>query len=545
MKKNKILKKTVGLLLGFGLVATVYFACSDESFWKIEPEPAFTISYQTPNQEAGPPPCSISFTNTSNTRGLITTYLWAIDGTQITTEKEALYTFDASGMYSVKLTATNRNASNSIEHTVTIPEMKVSEITITPSGSVSIEVGKTTTLSATVTPGNAANRNIIWSSLHTGIATVNSQTGVVTGVNAGTATIRATAADGSGITADKSITVTPAIVLVTGITITPSGNVSVEAGKTATLSATVSPSNATNKNVTWSSLHTGIATVNSQTGLVTGANAGTATIRATAADGSGKTAEKSITVTKPQSAIEPEMIFVQGGTFQMGCTSEQGSDCNVSETPVHSVTLGSFYIGKHVITRVQWQAITGNNPSWFKGDNLPVEQVSWNDIVGTSGNYTTLNGIRYYENGFIYKLNAATGKKYRLPTEAEWEYAARGGSQSRGYKYSGSNTIGNVAWYKDNSGNTTHAVGTKQANELGIYDMSGNVWEWCQDWYDSSYYSNSPPNNPAGPSSGSSRVIRGGSWYSYGARTCCVSNRNARSPGYSFYDIGFRVALSP
>jgi len=221
---------------------------------------------------------------------------------------------------------------------------------------------------------------------------------------------------------------------------------------------------------------------------------------------------------------EPEMIRVEGGTFQMGCTSEQGSDCWDNEMPVHNVTVSSFYIGKYPVTQAQWQAVMGENPSYFRGENLPVEQVSWNDAQE-----------------FFNRLNAATGKKYRLPTEAEWEYAARGGNKSQGYKYSGSNSIGNVAWYWDNSGNTSHAVGTKQTNELGIYDMSGNVWEWCQDRYDS--YSSSAQTNPTGPSSGSSRVIRGGSWGSV-APYCRVSDRNSDIPAYRGYSSGFRVALS-
>ena len=219
-----------------------------------------------------------------------------------------------------------------------------------------------------------------------------------------------------------------------------------------------------------------------------------------------------------------EMVFVKGGTFTMGATSEQGSDAYSDETPTHSVTLSDFYIGKYEVTQAQWRAVMGNNPSYFKGDNLPVECVSWNDIQK-----------------FIKKLNAQTGKNFRLPTEAEWEYAARGGNQSRGYKYSGSNDRNN-AWYEDNSSSKTHPVGQKQPNELGIYDMSGNVWEWCQDWYGS--YSSSSQTNPTGPSSGSSRVLRGGSWYR-NAGGCRVSYRFYDSPGSSNFNRGFRLVCSP
>ncbi|OPZ97874.1 MAG: Serine/threonine-protein kinase pkn1 [Bacteroidetes bacterium ADurb.Bin408] len=220
-----------------------------------------------------------------------------------------------------------------------------------------------------------------------------------------------------------------------------------------------------------------------------------------------------------------EMVLVQGGTFTMGCTSEQGSDCDNDEKPSHRVTVSSFYMSKYEITQKQWMEIMGSNPSYFKGDNLPVENVSWNDVQE-----------------FIAKLNEKTGRQYRLPTEAEWEYAARGGNKSKGYKYSGSNTLSNVAWYGDNSGNTTHPVGSKMPNELGLYDMSGNVWEWCGDW--DGAYGSSAQTNPTGPPSGSDRVDRGGSWHSY-ARYCRVSNRGNGNPGYRYYGIGFRLVCLP
>jgi formylglycine-generating enzyme required for sulfatase activity len=221
---------------------------------------------------------------------------------------------------------------------------------------------------------------------------------------------------------------------------------------------------------------------------------------------------------------ELEMVFVQGGTFTMGCTSEQGSDCFDDERPAHTVNLSNYYIGKYEVTQAQWKVVMGSNPSYFKGDNLPVENVSWNDVQE-----------------FIRKLNSQTGKNYRLPTEAEWEYAARGGNQSKGYKYSGSNSAGEVAWYYDNSGNKTHPVGQKKGNELGIYDMIGNVWEWCQDW-DGTYSSNSQK-NPVGASSGSRRVDRGGGW-KHNAVRCRVAFRSSDSPSDRGSDLGFRLACS-
>ena len=218
-----------------------------------------------------------------------------------------------------------------------------------------------------------------------------------------------------------------------------------------------------------------------------------------------------------------EMVRVEGGTFTMGATAEQGSDADDDEKPTHQVTLSSYSIGKTEVTQALWQAVMGSNPSNFKGSNLPVEEVSWEDCQT-----------------FIRKLNALTGKNFRLPTEAEWEFAARGGNNSRGYKYSGSNTLSNVAWYDDNSSDKTHPVATKAPNELGIYDMSGNVWEWCSDWYGS--YSSSSQYNPTGSNTGSYRVFRGGSW-GLNARYCRVSHRNYFTPTSRNYDLGLRLAL--
>lgn len=218
------------------------------------------------------------------------------------------------------------------------------------------------------------------------------------------------------------------------------------------------------------------------------------------------------------------MVYVSGGTFTMGATSEQGSHAYSNEKPTHSVTLSSYYICKYEVTQALWRAVMGSNPSYFKGDNLPVEQVSWNDCQT-----------------FINRLNSYTGRNFRLPTEAEWEFAARGGNYSRHYKYSGSNYIGDVAWYVGNRGNRTHPVGTKQANELGLYDMSGNVWEWCSDWYGS--YSSYSQSNPTGANSGSYRVKRGGGWFN-GAGICRASYRCDYAPDFSYGYVGLRLVLS-
>ncbi|MCF0186987.1 MAG: SUMF1/EgtB/PvdO family nonheme iron enzyme, partial [Bacteroidaceae bacterium] len=215
-----------------------------------------------------------------------------------------------------------------------------------------------------------------------------------------------------------------------------------------------------------------------------------------------------------------EMINIQGGTFLMG---SHDSDSGKEEKPVHSVTLSTYSIGKTEVTQALWQVVMGNNPSNFKGDNLPVDCVSFNDCQE-----------------FIRKLNSLTGKKFRLPTEAEWEFAARGGVKSKGYKYSGSNNIVDVAWYSGNSGSTTHPVSTKKSNELGIYDMSGNVWEWCSDWY--GYYSNTKQINPVGRTSGFRRVLRGGSWF-HNAENCRSTHRNYCEQNIKYDIIGLRLVL--
>ena len=217
------------------------------------------------------------------------------------------------------------------------------------------------------------------------------------------------------------------------------------------------------------------------------------------------------------------MVYVEGGTFIMGATSEQGKDAQYDEKPAHRVTLSSYSIGKYEVTQEEWLAVMDNNPSYFKGLKRPVERVSWNDCQE-----------------FIRKLNSITGKHFRLPTEAEWEYAARGGNRSSGYKYSGSNTIKNVAWYWEytNSEKETHDVGQKTPNELGLYDMSGNVSELCSDWFN--WYSSSQEKSQAS-SSGRYRVWRGGSYCSY-KEGCRVSARTSSIPDLAEDFDGLRLA---
>lgn len=218
-----------------------------------------------------------------------------------------------------------------------------------------------------------------------------------------------------------------------------------------------------------------------------------------------------------------EMILVSRGTFTMGSNDED------DEKPSHSVSLSDYYIGKYEVSQKLWRDIMGSDPVdlKFKGCDLcPVEGVSWNDVQN-----------------FIQKLNKKTGLNYRLPTEAEWEYAARGGNQSKGYLYSGGMNPGDVAWCSENSDRKTQAVGQKKPNELGLFDMSGNISEWCSDWYDKKYYKTSPNSDPAGPATGVYRIHRGGSWFNAQLNSRCAA-RTFLFPGSRYFTVGFRLARS-
>jgi len=219
-------------------------------------------------------------------------------------------------------------------------------------------------------------------------------------------------------------------------------------------------------------------------------------------------------------AMIQNMVYVEGGSFMMG---NKNDDALKSEKPVHQVIVSDFLIGKYQVTQKEWQAVMHNNPSINKGDDYPVDNVSWLDVQE-----------------FLRRLNRFTGEKYRLPTEAEWEFAARGGNGSKGYQYAGSNDIKEVAWYAGNSDHKTHQVGLKMANELGLYDMSGNLWEWCNDWYGS--YREDTVINPQGPSTGSLRILRGGS--NGHAGPCRPVYRYGYGISKKSRTTGFRIAVS-
>ena len=290
------------------------------------------------------------------------------------------------------------------------------------------------------------------------------------------------------------------------------------------------------------SLKRGSQTVETWTGLKILKNLAVGTYQITAEMNGFETKTQTVTITKDKTqavelklekskaisatgktytnSIGMEFVLIPSGTFKMGSSNGESD-----EKPIHSVTISeAFYMGKYEVTQKEWKAVMGDNPSSFKGDKLPVEQVSWNDIQE-----------------FIKKLNQKEGgTKYRLPTEAEWEYAARAGSNSKWSFGDNESQLGDYAWYGSNSNSQTHPVGQKKPNKYGLYDVHGNVWEWVQDWYDSNYYSSSPKTDSKGPSSGSYRVLRGGGW-NYNAVDARSADRGNSYPGSRYSDIGFRL----
>jgi formylglycine-generating enzyme required for sulfatase activity len=225
-------------------------------------------------------------------------------------------------------------------------------------------------------------------------------------------------------------------------------------------------------------------------------------------------------------SIESKMVMIDGGTFTMGCVLAGDSECYAWEKPRHTVTLNTFYMGKYDVTQKEWKALMGTTPDKKYCAECPVVYVTWFDAQL-----------------FINKLNQISGKNYRLPTEAEWEYAAKGGNKSHGYKYAGGNESKTVAWWDSTVSLYVHPAGEKKANELGLFDMSGNVWQWCADWFNEKYYSTGPSNNPPGPEKekgNGSRVVRGGSWWGP-ERDCRVANRDMYPPDSKDDDVGFRI----
>lgn len=433
--------------------------------------------------------------------------------------------------------------------------------------SMNLPIGSSQKLTATVLPAGTSDKSVTWTSSDESIATVDAN-GNVTGVASGLATITATTNDGSNLSASCAVTVTQ--VTANSIRLDKT-ELEMNIGETYKLTATVLPSGASQR-VTWTSSDPSIARVVG--GTVYAQDWGECLITARTLDGTNLTADCLVMVnpegqtpttggngdvngdgivnisdvtslidyllngtapitptgntkTYTVNGVTFTMVNVEGGTFTMGATPEQGDDATNFEKPAHQVTLSSFSIGQTEVTQALWLAVMGTNPSEFTGNlQNPVEMVSWDDCQE-----------------FITRLNMLTGKSFRLPTEAEWEYAARGGNKSQGNKYAGSSNIDEVCWYTDNSDATTHAVATKSPNELELYDMSGNVYERCQDWYYEDYsFISGEQINPTGPDSGTLRVMRGGS-YMIDANRCRVSRRGYITPTLKRNYIGLRLAL--
>ena len=386
------------------------------------------------------------------------------------------------------------------ENKVPITNVLLNETTVT------LEIGNTYQLVATVVPAQATNKDVTWVSSNAGVAEVDNQ-GRVTAKTEGTATVTVTTKEGN-LTATCTVTVVKSIIAVTSVTLNESA-VTLDVKSTLQLTATIAPADASIKDITWTSDKTDVAEVSNE-GLITAKEIGKATITATASG--------NITATCVVTVI-PEMILVQGGTFTVG---NLAPDWVQNAYGTYQATLNSFYIGKYEVTQAQWVAIMDDNPSAY-GPPLdrPIDNVSQDEVLE-----------------FINRLNQLTGKQYRLPTETEWEFAARGGNESQNYAYSGSNTLNDVAWFGDPAGGT-HPVGGKQPNELGIYDMSGNVFERCSDWYGN--YPTTPQTNPTGPASGTDHVQRGGSFYHDVDFIFNVSVRTAL-PDAKDAVVGFRLA---
>ena len=381
--------------------------------------------------------------------------------------------------------------------------------------SADMKIGQQVTLTASVSPSNVTNPTIVWSTSNASIAIVKN--GLVSALAAGECDITASC---QGKTATCHVVVSDDSSV--SITLNET-NLNLAPGKFFVLEATVSPATVSSSAITWQSTNTNVATVFG-TGLVKAVGYGQCDVIATYQD---VQAVCHVSVEDSESftvnGVTFKMVYVDGGTFTMGAPKSEPNS-QTTEKPQHQVTLSSYKIGQTEVTQELWQAVMGTNPSHFKGDlQRPVERVKWADCME-----------------FIEKLNELTGLNFRLPTEAEWEYAAIGGKNSKGYLFAGGASIYDVGWFKLNSDSSTQPVAQKLPNELGIYDMCGNVSEWCSNWYEA--YTSDPQTNPTGPATGENKVYRDGNW-SFGASYCRIHFRYSQVYGFGGDYIGFRLAL--
>ena len=449
------------------------------------------------------------------------------------------------------------NTYTILYHVTVINKPVVTSITIP--NTLELSTGNTYTFSPVIAESGAST-TLTWTSTKPSVVAITSA-GQITALSPGQSTIMCSAAN--GVTAQCLVTVTATQVNSVQLN---SSELELHVGDHFKLTATVLPDNATNKALEWSSSNENVALVEGD-GTIRATGTGYCSITARSTDGSNKMTSCNIHVVSTSSlplngdvnadgnisivdvtalidyllsgnsssntpnvktynvnGLSFTMVDVAGGTFTMGATPEQEDEAVDSEKPAHQVTLSSFSIGQTEVTQALWLAVMGTNPSTFTGNlQNPVDMVSWDDCQE-----------------FITQLNALTGLSFRLPTEAEWEYAARGGNKSQGTKYAGSSILDEVAWYPDNSNGTTHPVATKSPNELGLYDMSGNVFEWCQDWFGE--YSSTAQTNPTGPESGTYKIQRGGS-FRHNAGMCRVSRRSYATSSNNGNHRGLRLAL--